>query len=82
MASSQNTQTEEDEIDIPFFPTSIYEQSVNGVSMWWFEEEFTQTSFGKTATPCHRNACTLITILTAAAIARKNAQVDYSGYLN
>ncbi|CAD7082746.1 unnamed protein product [Hermetia illucens] len=53
---------------IPFFPAYDYE-NVNGVSVWWFEREFSQGQYGKHA---HRgtNSCTLITVLTAQKIAQ------------
>lgn len=66
----------ENEIEIPFFPNSVFNKIGNGISMWWFEPEFSQSTFGRTISSCHSNACTLITVLTAAAIATKNINVN------
>lgn len=61
---------------IPFFPAYDYE-NVNGVSVWWFEREFSQGQYGKHA---HRgtNSCTLITVLTAQKIAQGRIKVSCS----
>lgn len=59
-------------IELPFFPTAIYERMQTvPVSVWWFEPEFSQSAYGRHHdSGCHSNACTIITLLTAAGLAR------------
>lgn len=59
---------------LPFFPTSVYELLGSVVSVWWFELDFSQSTYGQHSS-CHSNACTLIAVLTASCLARRQLQL-------
>lgn len=60
---------------IPYYPTFITEQR-GGVLIWWFEKDFSQIGYGPQAPERGRNACVLITLLTAAKIAQRNVAME------
>lgn len=59
---------------LPFYPACSYERR-NDISVWWFEKDFSQNSYGQNAER-GRNACVLIVLLTAAKIAQRNIQLS------
>lgn len=61
------TATAAAELQLPFVPTADYELHDGGIAVWWFEMNFCQSMYGPHSS-CHRNACTLIALLTAAKI--------------
>lgn len=60
--------------ELPFFPSAVYERHGDAIGLWWFEADFSQSTYGRHSSGQSR-ACTLITILNAAGIHRENIQV-------
>lgn len=60
--------------DLPFYPTAVYESLGNAIGLWWFEADFSQSTYGRHSSGQSR-ACTLIAILNAAGMHRDNIHV-------
>lgn len=56
--------------DLPFFPVATYENIADSIGVWWFEADFSQSTYGRNSSVQSR-ACSLIAILTAAGIERE-----------
>lgn len=56
-------------IEIPFYPAFSIEKRHDGVTVYWFEKDFSQVSYGKRPER-GRNACVLIALLTASKLAQ------------
>lgn len=57
-------------LELPFYPVCSVDQRPDGVTVWWFEKDFSQITYGPHPDR-GRNACVLIVLLTASKIAQR-----------
>lgn len=67
MAKSSNKL---EQLELPFYPVCSIDQRSDGVTVWWFEKDFSQITYGPHPDR-GRNACVLIVLLTASKIAQR-----------